>query len=215
MTKCHHQEPQFCHRCPDAELSPMSRDITAGSLRGAFSPVEWSADSSPSRPAQTSGLRKGGAEPRSLPLHLPGSGGDGRIESVVRATRSRRAPRAVGGRATMLSDHRSRIQRVHTSPRRRWRGNRPLIHRASSSASRRLGLRHVEQLLARQWRGTCYPGAHVPLRVPQQEIDLLLGNQGVLDTRPPGTRLPVVGQTIKHRRIRHRPVKARSHLTGN
>src|SRR5699024_4181033 len=27
--KCHHQEPQNCHRCPDTELSPMSCDITA------------------------------------------------------------------------------------------------------------------------------------------------------------------------------------------
>ena len=26
--KCHHQEPRKCHRCPETELSPMSRDIT-------------------------------------------------------------------------------------------------------------------------------------------------------------------------------------------
>src|SRR6476619_6842236 len=26
--KCHHQDDQECHRCPDADSSPMSRDIT-------------------------------------------------------------------------------------------------------------------------------------------------------------------------------------------
>src|SRR4051812_32430952 len=29
--KCHHQDHQNCHRCPDAELSPMSCDMTAAS----------------------------------------------------------------------------------------------------------------------------------------------------------------------------------------
>src|SRR6476469_3296212 len=28
--KCHHQDDQECHRCPDADSSPMSRDITNG-----------------------------------------------------------------------------------------------------------------------------------------------------------------------------------------
>src|SRR2546430_15066797 len=26
--KCHHQDEQECHRCPDADSSPMSRDMT-------------------------------------------------------------------------------------------------------------------------------------------------------------------------------------------
>src|SRR6476646_2886677 len=26
--KCHHQDDQECHRCPDADSSPMSRDMT-------------------------------------------------------------------------------------------------------------------------------------------------------------------------------------------
>src|SRR6476620_2786161 len=26
--KCHHQDDQECHRCPEADSSPMSRDIT-------------------------------------------------------------------------------------------------------------------------------------------------------------------------------------------
>src|SRR5438874_13807802 len=28
--KCHHQHEQECHRCPDADSSPMSRDMTNG-----------------------------------------------------------------------------------------------------------------------------------------------------------------------------------------
>src|SRR3954451_24188920 len=30
--KCHHQDHQNCHRCPDAELSPMSCDMTRPTL---------------------------------------------------------------------------------------------------------------------------------------------------------------------------------------